>query len=55
MPNSPARSSLGKRLLRIFGCGETGCFACFWRCVHEFALFLWVARAPFGVVAVGYL
>ena len=55
MPNSPARSVLGKRLLRFFGCGETGCFACFWRCVHEFALFLWVARAPFGVVAVGYL
>lgn len=55
MPNSSAPSSLGKRLVRFFGCNETGCIACFWRCVHEFALFLWVARAPFGVVAVGYL
>jgi predicted acylesterase/phospholipase RssA len=47
--------ALRKRLDRFFRCGQTGALACLWRCIHEFALFLWVARAPFGAVVVGYL
>jgi predicted acylesterase/phospholipase RssA len=43
------------RLDRFFHCGQTGALACLWRCILEFALFLWVTRAPFGVVVVGYL
>jgi hypothetical protein len=44
-----------KRLDCFFRCDQSGALACLWRCIREFALFLWVARAPFGVVVVGYL
>jgi predicted acylesterase/phospholipase RssA len=50
---APTRS--GGRLARYFGCGETGAIGCLWSCILEFLLFVWVARAPFGVVLVGFL
>lgn len=55
MSNRLTLMSLRKRLNCFFNCGETGALACLWRCIHEFALLLWVARAPLGVVVVGYL
>jgi len=44
-----------KRLNDFFHCSQSGVLACLWRCILEFALFLWVTRAPFGVVVIGYL
>ena len=50
-PQAPFR----ERLARFFGCRAATAIGCLWRCILEFALFLWVARAPFGVVVAGYL
>jgi hypothetical protein len=44
-----------ERLSRFFGCGAASGLGCFWTCVLEFLLFLWVARAPFSIVVVGFL
>ena len=43
------------RLDRFFGCRGTCNIACLWHCIRELALVLWVARAPFGVVLIGFL
>ena len=52
MSNS-SQPSFRERVARFFACRAA--IGCVWRCILEFALFLWVARAPFGVVIVGYL
>jgi predicted acylesterase/phospholipase RssA len=44
-----------ERLARFFGCGAATALGCFWTSVLTFLLFLWVARAPFGIVVVGFL
>jgi predicted acylesterase/phospholipase RssA len=44
-----------ERLARYFGCGAATALGCFWTSVLTFLLFLWVARAPFGIVVVGFL
>ena len=44
-----------ERLARYFGCGAATALGCFWTAVLDFLLFLWVARAPFGIVVVGFL
>ncbi len=53
--SNPAHLLIGERLNRFFGCKKAGAAGCLWRCIHEFALILWVVRAPVGVVAFGYL
>jgi predicted acylesterase/phospholipase RssA len=55
MSNRSTVLPIRKRLDCFFRCDQSGALACLWRCIREFALFLWVARAPFGVVVVGYL
>jgi predicted acylesterase/phospholipase RssA len=47
----PNRESLND----FFHCGQSGALACLWHRILELALFLWVTRAPFGVVVVGSL
>ena len=54
--NAPAAPpTLHQRLSRFFGCDGATALGCFWDAVLEFLLFLWVARAPFGIVVVGFL
>jgi len=53
LPAAPATSR--HRLSWFFGCGSANALGCFWTKVLEFLLFLWVARAPFGIVVVGFL
>jgi predicted acylesterase/phospholipase RssA len=53
MPAAPL--TLHQRLSWFFGCGAATALGCFWTKVLEFLLFLWVARAPFGIVVVGFL
>jgi predicted acylesterase/phospholipase RssA len=50
-----AAATLRQRLSGFFGCGAANALGCFWTKVLEFLLFLWVARAPFGIVVVGFL
>jgi len=53
--SNPAHLLIAERLSRFFGCKKAGAAGCLWRCIREFALILWVVRAPVGVVAFGYL
>jgi predicted acylesterase/phospholipase RssA len=54
--NTPAVPlTLRQRLSWFFGCGAATALGCFWTKVLEFLLFLWVARAPFSIVVVGFL
>jgi predicted acylesterase/phospholipase RssA len=53
MPAVPL--TLRQRLSWFFGCGAATALGCFWTKVLEFLLFLWVARAPFSIVIVGFL
>lgn len=53
LPATPL--TLRQRLSWFCGCGAATALGCFWTKVLEFLLFLWVARAPFGIVVVGFL
>jgi predicted acylesterase/phospholipase RssA len=53
MPAVPL--TLRQRSSWFFGCGAATALGCFWTKVLELLLFLWVARAPFSIVIVGFL
>jgi hypothetical protein len=44
----------GGRIARFFGCQQTSPLACFWRCVLDLSLLLWVVRVPLAIVLVGF-
>lgn len=43
------------RLARFFGCEKTSTLACFWQCVLDLSLLLWVVRVPLAIVLIGFL
>jgi len=44
----------GGRLARFFGCQKTGILSCFWQCILDLSLVLWVVRVPLAIVLIGF-
>src|SRR5437763_8720100 len=49
------REPLAKRFIAWFGCTEGATLRCFWRCLVDLGLILWITRAPVTVTALAYL
>jgi hypothetical protein len=45
----------GGRLARFFACQKTTTLACFWQCVLDLSLLLWIVRVPLAIVLIGFL